>query len=266
MSRFEWLELCYDSIPIPSTQTSPSTTDTPGYAASFKSTASLSSFASFAAAAVNYNSSEDISSVHNSPGFTVQPGVVTVSPQSCKIYEKLLYETLTWALNRLSLNTVPVSTSAFAGKVLAYSFFFAPGIAAPLLYLLRVSPVLVDRIVSVSFKDSKQPQTDYYATEDNKLATLEQSINQMCCFFPMHVSNLVGYTYNSTLPFKSTPTTTDVSSNLQSASCTASFTGSTNTEKKSGLFNKRTSFSKSPSSPMSSIRVHRLLNNCRHSG
>lgn len=244
MSRFEWLELCYDSIPMPSTQTSHSTTDTPGYAASFKSTASLSSFASFAAAAVNYNSSEDISSVHNSPGFTVQPSAVVVSPQSCKIYEKLLYETLTWALNRLSLNTVPVSTSAFAGKVLAHSFFFAPGIAAPLLYLLRVSPVLVDRIVSVSFGDSKQSQTDYYAAEDNKLATLEQSINQMRCFFPMHVSNLVGYTYNSTPSFKSTPTTNDVSSNLQSASCKASSTGSTSTENKSGLFNKKSPFSK----------------------
>lgn len=202
MSRFEWIELCYENVPLPPVQP-PTTYDTPGYAASFKSTNSFSSFVSYAAAAVNYTSSnEDNASTTSSPRFGPQPAP-SCPPQSSfqsnKIYEKLLFETLSWTLNKLALKTVPIAISAFAGKVIAYSFFFAPGVAAPILYLLRVSPLLVDRIVNISFQDFIHEQNNKpIPTSTSNLATLEYSINQMRHFFPAHVSHLVGYTYSST--------------------------------------------------------------------
>lgn len=111
------------------------------------------------------------------------------------IFESLLCETLNWVLAKLSLKNVPISMAAFAGKVIAYAFFYAPGVAAPLLYLLRVTPLTVDRILRVSFPLEDQEPSSSSSNADMKL--LVEATCAMRPFFPKHVSNLVGYTYGS---------------------------------------------------------------------
>lgn len=95
------------------------------------------------------------------------------------IYESLLYDTIKLAISKLCLKTVPLSLSAFCGKVLAYGFFFAPGIAPVLIHLLRVSQENIDRIVEVNFNS----ETD----ELNELSTMIKN------YFPVHITRLIGH-------------------------------------------------------------------------
>jgi hypothetical protein len=96
------------------------------------------------------------------------------------IYESLLYDTVKLIIDKLCLKTVPLSMAAFSGKVLAYSFFWAPGVAPVLLHLLRVSQLDIDRIVEATF------------TNDD--VSLEDSVNLVRSNFPLHLAKLVGYT------------------------------------------------------------------------
>lgn len=233
MARFEWIELsCNKASNCNTPQNHCEQFDTNSrYSELSGSTSTLSSFNSYVAATtaayasfLNTNGTTSPESSHN-----FGPNLATASTSlafSVKDYETLLYETLAWILNKLALKTVPTSVSAFAGKVLAYSFFFASNIAEPLLYLLRVSPGLVDRITSVSFE--KQENTQYGTTVNsmaNSLATLEQAISQMRHLFPTHVSNLVGYTYSLTPRSKNATGPGNIPSTQYNGQKTAAFSG-----------------------------------------
>lgn len=115
---------------------------------------------------------------------------LTVSGPWRQVYENLLYDTLNYVIAKLSLKTVPITFAAFAGKIIAYTFFYAPGVAPVLLHLLNVSRGHVEKILSLSFpSDSTHQYTD-----------LETAANLVESSFPLHVSNLVAATTIPTSP------------------------------------------------------------------
>lgn len=141
-----------------------------------------------------------------------------------EIYADLLVTTLNWSLGKLSsLKNVPISLHAFTGKILGYSFFFVPDVAYPLLYTLRVSPENMQRIVKVSFPDTRNNNNgSHYNSNDGITSTTETANNNKSSsanrfktrvnssdeadnqldilkslvmdYFPKHVSKLIGYT------------------------------------------------------------------------
>jgi hypothetical protein len=102
--------------------------------------------------------------------------------QCLPVYSELLYDTVRLVIRKLCLNIVPLSVAAFSGKVLAYAYFWAPGVAAVLIYLLAVPQSDIDRIIAASFPS-------------DELCSLEEAINLITdtCSFPAHLSNLIGY-------------------------------------------------------------------------
>jgi hypothetical protein len=96
------------------------------------------------------------------------------------IYESLLYDTIKLAISKLCLKNLPLSLAAFCGKVLAYAFFFAPGVAPVLIHLLRVSQDNIDRVVSTTFNANSE-------------LTLNDAINLVKNEFPVHITRLVGH-------------------------------------------------------------------------
>lgn len=107
--------------------------------------------------------------------------VKDLSPQVTSIFENMLFDTLRFVVGKLSLKTVPISVSVFAGKILAYAFFYAPGVAPVLLYLLRVPTTNVRRIVKLSF-----------TKPDLRHVSLADAINLVKHSFPDHLNNLIG--------------------------------------------------------------------------
>ncbi|KAK9323637.1 hypothetical protein V1517DRAFT_345194 [Lipomyces orientalis] len=63
-----------------------------------------------------------------------------------KMYHDALLDTLKLALTRLLMKPVAVNIAVFAGAVLAHAFFYVPGIAGPLLYLLRARQTEISRV------------------------------------------------------------------------------------------------------------------------
>ncbi|CAN6623602.1 hypothetical protein TRVA0_009S02080 [Trichomonascus vanleenenianus] len=95
------------------------------------------------------------------------------------IFESLLYDTVKLAITKLAnMKSVPLSFAAFSGKVLAYAFYWAPGVAPVLIHLLRVSQTDVDRIIEVSFDSPLELSSDS---------------RTLRAVFPMHLSRLVGF-------------------------------------------------------------------------
>ncbi|GEQ70283.1 hypothetical protein JCM33374_g3959 [Metschnikowia sp. JCM 33374] len=97
-------------------------------------------------------------------------------PEDLKTYTMYLSETLDFSILRLlSFKVVPISISAFVGKVFAYSFFNLPGVCNALLFLLNVKQKTLDKSAS-SFLPLSQASKD-------KAVSL----------FPRYVSHLIDY-------------------------------------------------------------------------
>lgn len=76
-----------------------------------------------------------------------------VEKETHEKYENLLIRTLDYSINKLqSMKIVPISISAFVGKVFAYSFFNIPNISNALLFLLNVKQYVLESNLSY-FKD-----------------------------------------------------------------------------------------------------------------
>lgn len=96
-------------------------------------------------------------------------------------YQVLLYQTLSFVMSKLSMKNVPMSISVFSGKVLAYSFYFAPGVAQCLLHILAVPQDDINRICRLCL-----PEPD---NSDDAVADVEMIRHSV----PLHVAHLVGY-------------------------------------------------------------------------
>lgn len=73
--------------------------------------------------------------------------------ESKKAYERQLTFTLEYCIDKLqTLKNLPISMSAFVGKVFAYSFFYLPGVSTALLFLLNVKQSVFESITPI-FKD-----------------------------------------------------------------------------------------------------------------
>ncbi|ANB13008.1 hypothetical protein AWJ20_1286 [Sugiyamaella lignohabitans] len=132
------------------------------------------------------------------------------------LYQQLLYETMQLVISKLSLKTVPLSVAAFSGKVLAYAFFFAPGIAPILLHLLAVPQHDIDRVISCTFRpdniasDSASQQFYHHQQPFASCASISDAtlILTSTCNFPKHLEPLLGYCEGrkspAALPSKST--------------------------------------------------------------
>lgn len=99
------------------------------------------------------------------------------------VYQELLLDTISYIIAKLSLKTVPITFAAFAGKVLAYGYFHAPGVAPALLQLLHVQDNDIERLLAVSFETTSHEFTDLKTAAD----ILQQS-------FPPHLSPLIACT------------------------------------------------------------------------
>lgn len=121
---------------------------------------------------------EAISGIMARSEWTLMPKLIESTCQKTKyIYESLLYDTVKLVISKLSVKTVPLSMAAFSGKVLAFAFFYAPGVAAVLLHLLQISATTVDRLLQVSVTNHQE---------------LETCCNQIKDKFPIHLSRLIG--------------------------------------------------------------------------
>ncbi|KAK9486693.1 hypothetical protein V1527DRAFT_495717 [Lipomyces starkeyi] len=65
------------------------------------------------------------------------------------MYQEALLDTLKLALSRLLMKPVAVNIAVFAGAVLAHAFFYVPGVAGPILYLLRARQAEISRLRSI---------------------------------------------------------------------------------------------------------------------
>ncbi|OBA19402.1 DUF1765-domain-containing protein [Metschnikowia bicuspidata var. bicuspidata NRRL YB-4993] len=96
--------------------------------------------------------------------------------QATETYTACLTDTLDFSISRLlSLKVVPVSISAFVGKVFAYSFFYLPGACNALLFLLNVKQKILDKL-SLAF-----------------LLKAPGSKTKAVSVFPQHVIHLIDY-------------------------------------------------------------------------
>lgn len=98
-------------------------------------------------------------------------------------FRSLICDTLRYVVAKLSLKTVPITFAAFAGKILAYAFFHAPGVAQVLLHLLGPSKSDIDRITKGSFSNVSPQYTDL----DNAAELVRDS-------FPSHIGQLIACT------------------------------------------------------------------------
>lgn len=101
-----------------------------------------------------------------------------------------LADTLRFITSRLSVKTVPLTLDVFAGKILAYAFFFEPGVAQFLLHHLRTSESDAFRILKASFPSDSDPQ---------KFTTLKGAVTLVSPFFPYHLKSLIASTTASKL-------------------------------------------------------------------
>lgn len=104
-------------------------------------------------------------------------------------FQALLIDTLSYVISKLSLKTVPITFAAFAGKILAYAYFYSPGVAPALLNLLHVPKVDIRRVLRVSFSDPSHECTD-----------LDTAAELLVHSFPSHLSPLIACTKVPTTP------------------------------------------------------------------
>ncbi|KAK9451631.1 uncharacterized protein V1518DRAFT_409099 [Limtongia smithiae] len=71
---------------------------------------------------------------------------LATKPSASSLYQQNMLDTINLALNRLVMKPVAVSTSVFAGAVLAHAYFYVPQIAQALLYLLKVPQREITRV------------------------------------------------------------------------------------------------------------------------
>ncbi|KAM9927647.1 hypothetical protein OXX59_002404 [Metschnikowia pulcherrima] len=96
--------------------------------------------------------------------------------QATSTYMSCLSETLDFSIVRLlSFKVVPISVSAFVGKVFAYAFFHLPGVCNALLFLLNVKQKTLDKSASAF-----QPLT-------------QDARAEAAALFPRNVSHLIDY-------------------------------------------------------------------------
>lgn len=94
-----------------------------------------------------------------------------------------LEDTLKFVTSKLSVKTVPLTLDVFAGKILAYAFFYEPGVAQFLLHHLKTSESDASRIIKASFSNDSDTQ---------KFTTLDGAVTFVSPFFPYHLKNLIG--------------------------------------------------------------------------
>lgn len=75
-------------------------------------------------------------------------------------FNSLVYQTVRFCADKLSLKSVPVPLAAFSGKVLAYGFFHCPGVAHQLLAHLQVPPTDLERIGPICDSPVLKPPAD----------------------------------------------------------------------------------------------------------
>lgn len=63
------------------------------------------------------------------------------------LFTRTLYDTLGFTVEKMGLRTSPPSMVAFGGKVLAYAFYFCPGVADMLISLWEIQPATVRRVL-----------------------------------------------------------------------------------------------------------------------
>lgn len=63
------------------------------------------------------------------------------------LFTRTLYDTLGFTVEKMGLRTSPPSMVAFGGKVLAYAFYFCPGVAQMLISLWELQPATVRRVL-----------------------------------------------------------------------------------------------------------------------
>lgn len=186
MVRFEWIELCWEYE-----------YSLPGSLKTFKNGPGFSN-AEGNSNGGNHNNRASFQSL-SSPSHSRLTSALDLS-SLVKTYQRLLYETLAWTLTKLSLKNVATAIAAFTGKILAQCFFYAPGVAAPLLFMLRVNPEFIERVVAVSFSDSR-PFNSFNL--NSEASGLEEAKAQMQHLFPSHVAYLTGFTGDSNVPTNS---------------------------------------------------------------
>lgn len=106
------------------------------------------------------------------------------------VYGKLLRDTVAHAVERVAIGSaVSLAMGAFLGKVLAHAFFYCPGVAEPLIYLLRPKQASLDRLVRASLSPASEPR-----------------LSSLRSVFPFHSQHLVGHcTVISTQPQTTIP-------------------------------------------------------------
>ncbi|KAG0640839.1 hypothetical protein HOY80DRAFT_776529 [Tuber brumale] len=63
------------------------------------------------------------------------------------LFTRTLYDTLGFTVEKMGLRTSPPSMVEFGGKVLAYAFYFCPGVADMLISLWEIQPATVRRVL-----------------------------------------------------------------------------------------------------------------------
>lgn len=104
--------------------------------------------------------------------------------QKDSAYASLLCDTLKLMISKLCVKSIPLAIAAFSGKVLAYSFFWAPGVAPVLLHLLAIQQSYIDRIIDVSFPSTISEPSD-------EVASLEDATHLIRNSFPPHLQSLI---------------------------------------------------------------------------
>lgn len=74
---------------------------------------------------------------------------LAAEPDAARVFRACLTDTLDFCMNKvLAMKLVPISMSAFVGKVFAYAFFNLPGAATALLFLLNVKQASLDTLAA----------------------------------------------------------------------------------------------------------------------
>ncbi|KAL7275662.1 hypothetical protein RUND412_001395 [Rhizina undulata] len=63
------------------------------------------------------------------------------------LFTRTLFDTLSFAVEKMAIRTAPLNIVAFAGKVLAFAFYFCEGVAEMLVSLWGVQPAAVRRVL-----------------------------------------------------------------------------------------------------------------------
>ncbi|KAF5100896.1 hypothetical protein DV451_002371 [Geotrichum candidum] len=102
-----------------------------------------------------------------------------------EVFQTLLLDTVKYVVAKLSIKAVPANFAAFAGKILAYAFFYAPDVAPVLLYLLPTAQTNIDRITNLCFQQ---------VASSHQYTDLASAASLIRASFPDHLGPLVAQT------------------------------------------------------------------------